>query len=504
MKKIYLLSIVVMVVATVTLPEAHAQVTSGCFTIDWETDCNGNPFQAGHYVQPNDYDCIGVTITNGLGPNHPIVLFDSDNPTGGDTDLGTPSSNCPSCVNPCPGMSNDPNGGLTNCSPAGLTLITEENPSDNNNDGLEDVPDDFDQSLYTFCFDAPVTISTLDFLDDSNGFLNFTHFDGSTSSALLIGGLDNDQFTQVFDVSDVMCMEVEYTTSGALALVNFCYDDPNNMMCDLVAPVLGGDIAVCQGTDPGPVEVLQPATGTGTIMYEWQQSLVGCSGGFGAIPGASSSTYNPGPLVQDTYIKVLVTTNDGTQVCVDESNCISYRVTNTPSVILNDPGDICPHEGLTTLTATPEGGVYSGTGIINANTGVFDPAVAGLGTHTITYTFMSGSCSGSDQVDIMVSESPSATLTFTNPDCGESNGTITFTYPTSVPGRSHIDLSIDGGLSYVEVPLASGSFTFTNLRVETYDTVIRWDDDTCLLDLPDVTLIEDQTPSCYAITIIRN
>ena len=39
-----------------------------------------------------------------------------------------------------------------------------------------------------------------------------------------------------------------------------------------------------------------------------------------------------------------------------------------------------------TLTASPAGGMFSGDGITDAvANGTFDPAVAGVGTHTITY-----------------------------------------------------------------------------------------------------------------------
>ncbi|HRZ21029.1 MAG TPA: dockerin type I domain-containing protein, partial [Bacteroidales bacterium] len=33
---------------------------------------------------------------------------------------------------------------------------------------------------------------------------------------------------------------------------------------------------------------------------------------------------------------------------------------------------------------TPQGGIYSGTGVSN---GIFDPAAAGIGEHSITYTY---------------------------------------------------------------------------------------------------------------------
>ena len=140
----------------------------------------------------------------------------------------------------------------------------------------------------------------------------------------LTGGLDNDAFTQVFNVSDVMCIQIVYTTSGAISVVDFCYDDPM-FTCDLVAPVLGPDVEVCSGTDPGPITPIIPATSTSTapITYQWQQSLLDCVDGFGNIMGATSATYNPGPLVATTHYRVLVTTDDGNIVCVEESNCMS-------------------------------------------------------------------------------------------------------------------------------------------------------------------------------------
>ena len=91
---------------------ASAQ-NSGCYSIDWETDGDGNAILAGQYVTSTIYSGIGVTVTNNLDPANPLVIFDSDSPTGGDEDLGSPSMNCPTCTSPCPGISQDPNGGLT-------------------------------------------------------------------------------------------------------------------------------------------------------------------------------------------------------------------------------------------------------------------------------------------------------------------------------------------------------------------------------------------------------
>jgi len=54
-------------------------------------------------------------------------------------------------------------------------------------------------------------------------------------------------------------------------------------------------------------------------------------------------------------------------------------------------------------------GTWSGTGIVNAELGVFDPAEAGVGTHTITHT-INTRCGDSKTIDIVVVGAPDATI----------------------------------------------------------------------------------------------
>src|SRR5690606_22355940 len=64
--------------------------------------------------------------------------------------------------------------------------------------------------------------------------------------------------------------------------------------------------------------------------------------------------------------------------------------TGTASLVVNSlpvitpVADLCVNDGVITVTATPTGGTFSGTGI--SSSGAFNPATAGVGTHTITYT----------------------------------------------------------------------------------------------------------------------
>lgn len=66
-----------------------------------------------------------------------------------------------------------------------------------------------------------------------------------------------------------------------------------------------------------------------------------------------------------------------------------------------------------TTCSAPTGGSWSGTGITNTSTGTFDPGIAGLGTHTITYT---APC-GSTTIDINVTPCMEV--------CMETNGDLT-------------------------------------------------------------------------------
>ncbi len=85
-------------------------------------------------------------------------------------------------------------------------------------------------------------------------------------------------------------------------------------------------------------------------------------------------------------------------------------VESQPTVTLNSLPTLCVNQGSVNLNqGTPSGGVYSGTGVSGSQ---FNPSVAGIGTHTITYNYTtSGGCSNSTTGQITVSAQPSVTLT---------------------------------------------------------------------------------------------
>jgi len=70
---------------------------------------------------------------------------------------------------------------------------------------------------------------------------------------------------------------------------------------------------------------------------------------------------------------------------------------------------MCSGDEPITLTATTPGGNWTGTGV--TTDGIFDPEIAGLGDHTITYTVGTGTCLDDDQIIITVNSTPVVTIT---------------------------------------------------------------------------------------------
>lgn len=94
----------------------------------------------------------------------------------------------------------------------------------------------------------------------------------------------------------------------------------------------------------------------------------------------------------------------------------------------------CIDDASVTLTGTPSGGIFSGIGI-TGNT--FSPAVAGSGTHTITYTYTDADgCTGSTTQDVWIAALPEPTFSGPESLCTGDSGVFTFT-GTILAGASY-------------------------------------------------------------------
>jgi len=100
---------------------------------------------------------------------------------------------------------------------------------------------------------------------------------------------------------------------------------------DVVAPVISGNQNICSDDDPIAFTVTTAASGTGTITYQWQDSNTDCTTGFTDIAMATNDIFDPPPLSQSTFYRVIAIMDDGTgTLCRDTSNCLTVTVQANP------------------------------------------------------------------------------------------------------------------------------------------------------------------------------
>lgn len=85
----------------------------------------------------------------------------------------------------------------------------------------------------------------------------------------------------------------------------------------------------------------------------------------------------------------------------------------SPISFINVPTKFCKSSSRDTLKANPSGGKWSGNGIIDADLGIFDPAIVNAGIHKITYTFGPTECQSIGTIDIEVVNASPVTTTNT-------------------------------------------------------------------------------------------
>lgn len=122
-------------------------------------------------------------------------------------------------------------------------------------------------------------------------------------------------------------------------------------------------------------------------------------GTFSGSTGVSGSTFDPSGLTPGS---ITLTYN-----YTDANGCMgsatsTFTLNAAPTATLAAFADVClqdPSFGLT--GGLPAGGTYSGPGVSGGN---FNPATAGVGSQTITYTVTSNGCSGVTSQDITVED----------------------------------------------------------------------------------------------------
>ncbi|MEL7425639.1 MAG: hypothetical protein AAFN81_21790, partial [Bacteroidota bacterium] len=118
----------------------------------------------------------------------------------------------------------------------------------------------------------------------------------------------------------------------------------------------------------------------------------GVYSGPGVIDDANGMTYTFDPAIAGVGTHIITYDFTDPNGCGAGSATAEFEVFAAPNVTFDAPGVVCIDAGVQAGLGggTPSGGVYSGTGVTDNMDGMtysFDPTVAGIGTHTITYSF---------------------------------------------------------------------------------------------------------------------
>ena len=159
----------------------------------------------------------------------------------------------------------------------------------------------------------------------------------------------------------------------------------SNPTAPAAATVTVVDSVLCAGET---IQMTAATSATGAT-FTWSGPNFTGSGATVTIPNATAA--NAG------VYSVTVTANG----CTSSSSSKSVVVNNLPAVtVLTFTDTTCVNYSSVTLAGAPAGGTFSGSGVNGAS---FDPAVAGVGTHVVTYAYTDANgCSNTATTSIVV------------------------------------------------------------------------------------------------------
>lgn len=133
-----------------------------------------------------------------------------------------------------------------------------------------------------------------------------------------------------------------------------------------------------------------------------------------------------------------------------------------PNIIpqITEVGPFCENDEPLELAANPQGGIWSGNGIVDEEMGLFDPEVAGVGNHSISYQIDNGDCSAIGQTNISVVEVPEIQIKDVEPFCYKDT-IITFSASPTGGLWSGSSISANGLLNVTQIQHGTHLFSYT-------------------------------------------
>jgi hypothetical protein len=202
--------------------------------LSFDSDAQGNPLVAGTWID-DEWSAQGITISTvaNAGANQ-AILFDGNNPTGGDFDLGTPNE---TFGGPGVGAGGEMGQAGENSEPQGMMLIIPEHL--NGGDPVNDPNDSEHGGWIIFEFDELKDIDGVHLLDISHATTKIQAYDENNLliKEVFAQALGSNSYQNVpFYATDVKWFKVIFPGRGAIAKVELCSAPPPE------APKLGDRI----------------------------------------------------------------------------------------------------------------------------------------------------------------------------------------------------------------------------------------------------------------------
>lgn len=226
--------------------------------------------------------------------------------------------------------------------------------------------------------------------DDDGSTVGPTALNSNAAGEIIIPGLNSGTYNNFI---------VEHATSGCTGT-----SPTNTQLTDPSAPTVDPvtDIGVCHGDNVPAINFTSPDAGA-TFAWTNNETSIGlAANGNGNI--ATFVGNNPGT----SPVVATVTVTPSVAGCVGAPEMFTITINPLPTPDIDPLADVCVDGGLVNLTANPNGGTFSGTGVTGSQ---FDPQAAGAATHTITYDYTDGNgCSNSTTEDIVVNPLPTPSI----------------------------------------------------------------------------------------------
>lgn len=157
---------------------------------------------------------------------------------------------------------------------------------------------------------------------------------------------------------------------------------------------------------PGVAPCTAVMSSANEIGCNYAPAAVGCTQFGNSFPGCTS-IINPAPYVtagQQLMVIVHDYSSSSSSFNLQLGTGSGLASTGPPNATINVPAPMCASAAPVQLTAVSNGGNWSGPGV--SPTGMFNPAAAGPGTHTINYAVGQAPCNAASTAQITVLPNP--------------------------------------------------------------------------------------------------